>query len=105
MLVEGDAGIGKTSRRAEAGRLMTELGGAALAARGAVDAADRLLDPSPPTALVGAWSMLLALIIASGAGTIATIRGWLIAPLPYVTVRRAWSVAVWPPVRAVSTSV
>ncbi len=35
-LVEGDAGIGKTSLLAEAGRLTASLGGAALTARGAV---------------------------------------------------------------------
>ena len=46
-----------------------------------VDAADRLLEPSPPTAFVGAWFMVLALIVASVAGTIATIRNHRAVPV------------------------
>jgi hypothetical protein len=37
-----------------------------------VGAADRLLDVSPTSAFVGAWVMVVALIVASVAGTIAT---------------------------------
>jgi hypothetical protein len=39
-----------------------------------VDAADRLIDASPPAAFVGAWFMVVALLVATVAGTIATVR-------------------------------
>ena len=39
-----------------------------------VGAADRLIDPSPATAFVGAWLMVVALIVASLTGTIATVQ-------------------------------
>jgi hypothetical protein len=39
-----------------------------------VGAADRLIDPSPATAFVGAWLMVVALIVATIAGTIAAVR-------------------------------
>jgi hypothetical protein len=39
-----------------------------------VGAADRLADPSPASGLIGGWTMVLALIAASIAGTIAAAR-------------------------------
>lgn len=39
-----------------------------------VDAADRLIDPSPATGFIGAWLMHIGLIAACAAGTIATVR-------------------------------
>ena len=39
-----------------------------------VDAADRLVDPSPATGFIGAWLMHIGLIAACTAGTIATVR-------------------------------
>ena len=50
-----------------------------------VDAAERLVEPSPPAALVGAWFMVAALIVASVAGTIATIRNHRTVPVADVS--------------------
>jgi hypothetical protein len=40
----------------------------------AVGAAERLLEVSPATAFVGAWVMAVALILATVAGTVATVQ-------------------------------
>src|ERR687896_1275332 len=45
-----------------------------LVASVAVDAIDRLVDPSPATGFVGAWLMHIGLIAACIAGTMATVR-------------------------------
>jgi hypothetical protein len=39
-----------------------------------VDAADRLVDPSPATGFIGAWLMHIGLIAAGIVGTTATVR-------------------------------
>jgi hypothetical protein len=39
-----------------------------------VGAADRLIDVSPASAVVGAWVMVVGLILATVAGTIATVQ-------------------------------
>jgi hypothetical protein len=39
-----------------------------------VGASDRLLEPSPASAFVGAWLMVVALIVATIAGTFATVQ-------------------------------
>jgi hypothetical protein len=39
-----------------------------------VGAADRLIDVSPASAFVGAWVMVVGLILATVAGTIATVQ-------------------------------
>jgi hypothetical protein len=45
-----------------------------------VGAADRLLQPSPASAFLGAWFMVVALIIATFAGTIATVQNYRTRP-------------------------
>jgi hypothetical protein len=47
-----------------------------------VDAADRLVDPSPATGFIGAWLMHIGLIAACIVGTMATVRT---AESPHVT--------------------
>jgi hypothetical protein len=46
-----------------------------------VGAADRLLQPSPASAFVGAWFMVVALIVATIAGTIATVQNYRTRPV------------------------
>lgn len=45
-----------------------------------VSAADRLGDPSPASAFAGAWFMFVALIVATVAGTVATVRNYRTRP-------------------------
>jgi len=46
-----------------------------------VGAADRLLQPSPASAFVGVWFMVVALIVATIAGTIATVQNYRTRPM------------------------
>lgn len=47
----------------------------------AVGAADRLVQPSSASAFVGAWLMVVALVVAIIAGTIATVQNHRAQPL------------------------
>ncbi|AUH44432.1 hypothetical protein [Streptomyces sp. CMB-StM0423] len=47
-----------------------------------VSAADRLYEPSPASAFVGAWFMVVALIVATAAGSVATVRNYRPRPAP-----------------------
>jgi hypothetical protein len=43
--------------------------------------ADRLVEPSPASALVGAWLMVVGLIVATIAGTIAAVQNYRAQPV------------------------
>jgi hypothetical protein len=45
-------------------------------------AADRLVQPSPASAFVGAWLMIVALVVATITGAIATVQNHRTRPVP-----------------------